>query len=67
VGDSVGINPLAALFYMFIGYKFAGVIGMIIGIPVGMIIVSLYQAGLFDQLMKGFKIIVHDINEFRKY
>lgn len=67
VGDSVGINPLAALFYMFIGYKFAGVIGMIIGIPVGMIVVSLYQAGLFDQLIKGVKIIVHDINEFRKY
>lgn len=67
VGDSVGINPLAALFYMFIGYKFAGVIGMIIGIPVGMIIVSLYQAGLFDQLIKGVKILVHDINEFRKY
>lgn len=67
VGDSVGINPLAALLYMFIGYKFAGVIGMIIGIPVGMIVVSLYQAGLFDQLIKGIKIIAHDINEFRKY
>lgn len=67
VGDSVGINPLAALLYMFIGYKFAGVVGMIIGIPVGMIMVSLYQAGLFDQLVKGFKILVHDINEFRKY
>jgi len=67
VGDSVGINPLEALVYMFIGYKFAGVIGMIIGIPVGMIIVSLYQAGLFDQLIKGVKILVHDINEFRKY
>jgi len=67
VGDSVGINPMAALLYMFIGYKFAGVIGMIIGIPVGMIVVSLYQAGLFDQLIKGFKIIVHDVNEFRKY
>ena len=67
VGDSVGINPLAALLYMFIGYKFAGVIGMIIGIPVGMIIVNLYQAGLFDHMIKGIKIIVRDINEFRKY
>lgn len=67
VGDSVGINPLAALLYMFIGYKFAGVIGMIIGIPVGMILVSLYQAGLFDRLVKGVKIIAHDINEFRKF
>ena len=67
VGDSVGINPLAALFYMFVGYRFGGIIGMIIGIPVGMIIVSLYQAGLFDQLVKGFKILVHDLNEFRKF
>lgn len=67
VGDSVGINPMAALLYMFIGYKFAGVIGMIIGIPAGMILVSLYQAGLFDQMIKGVKIIAHDINEFRKY
>lgn len=67
VGDSVGINPMAALFYMFIGYKFGGVFGMIIGIPVGMIVVNLYQAGLFNQIIKGLKIIVHDINEFRKY
>lgn len=67
VGDSVGINPMAALLYMFIGYKFAGVVGMIIGIPVGMIAVSLYQAGMFDQLIKGVKIIAHDVNEFRKY
>lgn len=67
VGDSVGINPLAALLYMFIGYRFAGVLGMILGIPAGMILVSLYQAGLFDQLIKGIKIIAHDINEFRKY
>lgn len=67
VGDSVGINPLAALLYMFVGYRLGGIIGMIIGIPVGMIIVSLYQAGLFDQLIKGIKILAHDINEFRKY
>lgn len=67
VGDSVGINPLAALLYMFIGYRFAGVIGMIIGIPIGMIVVSLYQAGLFDRLIKGIKIVSRDINEFRKY
>lgn len=67
VGDSVGMNPLAALFYMFIGYRLGGILGMIIGIPVGMIVVSLYQAGMFDQLIKGFKILAHDINEFRKY
>ena len=67
VGDSVGINPLEALLYMFAGYRLGGIFGMIIGIPVGMIIVSLYQAGMFNQLIKGIKILVHDINEFRKY
>lgn len=67
VGDSVGINPLAALFYMFVGYRIGGILGMIIGIPVGMIIVSLYQAGMFNQLIKGAKIMINDINEFRKF
>lgn len=67
VGDSVGMNPLAALFYMFVGYRFGGVFGMIIGIPVGMIIVSLYHAGMFDQLIKGIRILAGAINDFRKY
>ena len=67
VGDSVGINPLATLLYMFIGYRLGGILGMIIGIPAGMILVSLYKAGLFDQLVKGLKILAHDINEYRKY
>ena len=67
VGDSVGMHPLSSLLYMFIGYRLGGVFGMIIGIPVGMILVNLYKAGMFDQFIKGFKIIVQDINEFRKY
>lgn len=67
VGDSIGMNPLAALVYMFIGYRLGGILGMIIGIPVGMILVSLYQAGMFDSFIKGIQIIAHDINEFRKY
>lgn len=67
VGDSVGMNPLAALLYMFIGYRIAGIFGMIIGIPVGMIIVSLYKVGMFDRFIKGIKILANDINEFRKF
>ncbi len=67
VGDSVGMNPLAALLYMFVGYRLGGILGMIIGIPAGMILVNLYEAGMFDRLIKGIKILAHDINEFRKY
>lgn len=67
VGDSIGLNPLATLVFLFIGYKFYGVIGMIIGIPIGMVLVNLYKIGMFDRIIKGFKIIAHDLNEFRKF
>ncbi len=67
VGDSIGLNPLATLIFMFIGYRFYSVFGMIIGIPVGMVLVNMYRIGMFDRLIKGFKIIANDINEFRKF
>ena len=67
MGDSVGLSPLYALFFMFVGYRINGIIGMIIGIPVGMVLLSFYRAGFFNRILKGFKIIIHDVNEFRKY
>lgn len=67
MGDSVGLSPLYALFFMFVGYRINGIIGMIIGIPIGMVLLSFYHAGFFNRILKGFKIIIHDINEFRKY
>ncbi len=67
VGDSIGLNPLLTLFFMFVGYRFGGILGMIIGIPVGMILVNFYRIGIFDRLIRGFKIIANSINEYRKY
>lgn len=67
VGDSIGMNPLLTLFFMFVGYRLGGILGMIIGIPVGMVIVNFYRVGIFDRLIRGFKIIANSINEYRKY
>lgn len=67
VGDSIGLHPLATLILLFVGYKLYGVLGMIIGIPVGMVLVNLYRIGMFNNLLRGIKIIAHDINEFRKF
>lgn len=67
VGDSIGLSPLATLVFLFVGYRIKGVLGMIIGIPIGMAVINLYKAGLFDKLIQGLKIVIHDINEFRKY
>ena len=67
VGDGIGLSPLATLLFMFIGYRVKGVLGMILGIPIGMVLLSLYQAGAFNRLLAGARVILHDINEYRKW
>lgn len=67
VGDSIGLSPLMTLFILYIGYKAAGIVGILIALPIGMVVVNLYRAGVFDSWIKGIKILVHDLNEYRKY
>lgn len=67
VGDSIGVSPFAALIFMYIGYQAAGIVGMIFGIPIGMVLISFYRLGMFDRLIQGFRIIFSDVNEFRKF
>ncbi|MCI8389220.1 MAG: sporulation integral membrane protein YtvI [Roseburia sp.] len=66
VGDSVGMDPFAALFFMFVGYRISNVTGMILAIPAGMILINLWQAGAFDTLIWCVREIIKDFNEFRK-
>lgn len=66
IGDSVGMNSFAALFFMYIGYKVSSVVGMIVAIPVGMILINLYEVGAFDTLIWCVKEVVTDFNNFRK-
>lgn len=67
VGDSIGLSPLSTLIFMFVGYRIKGVFGMIIGIPIGMVLINLYRAGMFDRYIRGIKIIAKDLNEYRKF
>lgn len=66
VGDSIGMNPLLTLLFMFIGYKFYSVIGMIVAVPAGMIFLNLIKAGLFDTQIRCIRELVKDFNEFRR-
>lgn len=66
VGDSVGMPPIPTLFLLFIGYKFGSVIGMIIAVPLGMLIYSLYQEGAFDTTKNSLLILMDGINHFRR-
>ena len=67
VGDSVGISPFLTLISMFIGYRMIGMLGLIIGIPAGMLIKALVEGGVFESQIRGIKILAEDIREFRKY
>lgn len=66
VGDTVGMNTFATLFFMYIGYKLSGVIGMIIAIPVGMLLVYFYKDGGFDTPIWCFKELAKDFNNMRR-
>ncbi len=67
VGDSVGMSPFATLISMFIGYRLIGMLGLILGIPVGMVIIAFKEKGMFESYVRGVKILAKDIDEYRKY
>ncbi|HJD39538.1 MAG TPA: sporulation integral membrane protein YtvI [Candidatus Blautia stercoripullorum] len=61
VGDSIGMNPLVTLIFMYIGYRMGGVLGMILAVPVGAIVLNFYKAGTFDRVINGFKEAGRDL------
>lgn len=67
IGDNIGTSPFETLVFMLVGYRLAGMLGLIVGIPVGMILMECYREGMFDDYIRGIKILAHDINEYRKY
>ena len=60
VGDSIGINPLLTLIFMYIGYRISGVLGMILAVPIGAIVINFYKAGIFDGPINGLKEAADD-------
>ena len=58
VGDSMGLKPLVTLVLLYAGYKAGGVFAMIFAVPVGLIVINLYQAGAFDYILDDAKILV---------
>ena len=60
VGDSIGMNPLLTLIFMYTGYKISSVIGMILAVPIGAIVINFYEAGMFDGPLKAAREILDD-------
>lgn len=66
VGDSMGMDAIPTLFLLYIGYKVAGVVGMILAVPIGIIVVNLYEEGVFDTTRQSIQILLAGFNRFRK-
>ena len=66
VGDSIGMPPIPTLFLLFIGYKIGSVVGIILAVPIGIVVVKMYEAGLFDTTRNSIRILITGFNRFRK-
>ena len=66
MGDSIGMDPIPTLFLLFIGYRLAGVGGMLVAVPIGIIVVNMNEAGFFDTPKYSIRLLVRNINQFRQ-
>lgn len=66
IGDSIGVKPIPTLFLLFIGFRLAGIVGMILAVPIGIILITLNDAGVFDTTKNSFRLLVKKVNDFRK-
>ena len=67
LGDSIGLKPIPTLIILYIGFRVAGAIGLIISVPVGMIVINLYKAGIFSNFIYSIKILFKDMSNFRRF
>lgn len=66
VGDSVGMNPLVTLLFLYVGYRLGSVLGMILAVPIGMVVINMFRAGAFDYILDDVKILVEGILTLRE-
>ena len=48
VGDQTGLSPIASLISIYIGWRLAGVLGMILGPTIALIALNLIRLGIFE-------------------
>lgn len=67
VGDSIGLEPIPTLIFLYIGFRVGGAFGLIIAVPVGMIIINLYRAGVFSNFVYSIQILTKDLSNLRRF
>lgn len=57
LGNSIGLDTFSSIICLFIGYQFFGAIGLILGIPFGVIIKHLYNMGIFNKPISNIIVV----------
>ena len=55
IGDAIGLPPLLALLFLFLGYKFYSLSGMVLALPVGMLLLRFFHYGAYDGMLSALK------------
>ena len=53
--------------HLYVGYKLAGFIGMVVAVPLGILILAMNDAGFFDNSKKSIQILWHGLQESRRF
>ena len=67
VGDVLGMEPIPTLILLYMGYKLAGVVGMIVAVPFGILILAMNEAGFFDNSKRSIRILWQGLCEYRQF
>lgn len=66
VGDSIGMPPIPTLILLYAGYQLAGMLGMIVAVPLGILVVTMNEAGFFKNTKSSIRILWRGFNQFRR-
>lgn len=67
VGDSIGLNPIPTLLLLYVGFRAFGAAGLILAVPLGVIVINLYKAGIFSNFVYSIRILFKDISGLRRF
>ena len=62
VGDQTGLHPLLALFAIYAGLRFGGVLGMVLAPMVVLMLRNLYEAGTFRPAIQDLSLACRDLS-----
>ena len=66
VGDHTGLSPIMSLVSIYVGMRLGGVWGMILGPVLCLILLNIYQLGVFDNVTADLRMAVNDISALLK-